>query len=213
MHGAHADDLAQGRREVGLRAAPDKLPYRRPCAEELAGEIDVEDALPLLEAHLGKGGAILDAGVVDEYMNRAEALHRFGEHGLHLRLLADIGRNGAGLAVCGLDHVGHFDAGFRIGRQMIDDDMRPGSAQRQRACPPQARACARHKRHLPGEAEFRECFRSSGVVMMQALAVSPASSWGPRAGPFNMFGHHQADCAVGLRWWPKSLHAKPELYP
>lgn len=69
------------------------------AAVEDAGEIDVDDGVPFIEAHLGDGAVFDDGGVVDEVVETAVAGLDLSHHGLDLVGLGDIGGQDAG-AVC-----------------------------------------------------------------------------------------------------------------
>src|SRR6266446_10015787 len=60
-------------------------------AQELAGEIHIEDELPVGQRHLVNGGVLLQTGVVDKNVNGAELLNHLLEHRLHVLFLSDIG--------------------------------------------------------------------------------------------------------------------------
>ena len=57
-------------------------------AQELAGQVDADHRVPLLERHLLEGRVLLQAGVGDQDVDRAERLEHPGEHRLDLILLA-----------------------------------------------------------------------------------------------------------------------------
>ena len=67
MDAGHVDDHAR-------RPLSDQRPRRLASAEEGAGHVDVEDAAPLRQRHLGQRERLLDAGVVDEQVNRPAKL-------------------------------------------------------------------------------------------------------------------------------------------
>ena len=66
-------------------------PHRFPCAKERAGQIDVDHAPPRLVAHVDDGGALEDAGVIDQDVEPAEALDDLLEQSDDLPFVADVG--------------------------------------------------------------------------------------------------------------------------
>jgi hypothetical protein len=64
---------------------------------------DVEHLLPLLERHLLERHVALQPGVVDQDVERAEALERLREHPLDVRSPGDVALDRERLAASGLD--------------------------------------------------------------------------------------------------------------
>ena len=62
-----------------------------PRAQKLAGQIDAEDFVPLFQGHVGESGIALQAGIVDENVDRAVLAHGAVEHFLNLVLRRNIG--------------------------------------------------------------------------------------------------------------------------
>jgi hypothetical protein len=69
------------------------LPERRLRAQERAGEVDVDDALPLLERQVLERPADADPGVVEQQVDAAERALRRAEQRVHRRRVRDVGRH------------------------------------------------------------------------------------------------------------------------
>src|SRR4029077_19626824 len=66
-------------------------------AEERAGEVDVDDATPLLDGQVLQGnGRSAGAGVVEQQIESAEGFLRLLEQPAHGGWVADVGGNGQG---------------------------------------------------------------------------------------------------------------------
>ena len=104
---------AGNRRDIDDRAAVLQLDHFRrdfTGAQEHAGQVDVDDRLPLGQAHLGhftvldleQQAVTQDPGVVDQAMDRAEVFGDLGDHVGHLLFVGDVAQVGAGLDTLGL---------------------------------------------------------------------------------------------------------------
>ena len=80
VNGADADDLARRAGNLLAHAAPLELLHRFAGAEELARQVDADDGAPLVECHFLKLRVLLETGVVDKDIDRAELLEHPGEH-------------------------------------------------------------------------------------------------------------------------------------
>ena len=80
-----------------------------PGAEEDASHVDVHDPVPLVEVdfqHGACGQAVVDAGIVDDAVDAAKALHRLAGHLKGVFLVGDVGMERQDLCT-GLDaHLG-----------------------------------------------------------------------------------------------------------
>ena len=76
------------------RAGRDHRLGRLPCTEEDAREIDVDDPLPVGETDRLRWSDHGRAGIVDENVERAEALDGLRDHGRDGGLIGDVGRDG-----------------------------------------------------------------------------------------------------------------------
>ena len=56
---------------LGHDPAAQELAHGRPRAQELAGEVNADDFVPLGQRHVLEGGVVLQPGVVDEDVHRA----------------------------------------------------------------------------------------------------------------------------------------------
>ena len=131
MHGAHADHLAGGNRDLFVDAAPDELARRLALAEKLAGEVDSEHRVPLVERHVEEGRILLQPGVGDRDVQRAEFGDRLLVHRDDLVLFRDVGLDGQRATPKALDLVS--DVVGRLGmRHVVDDDVGPGLREAQR---------------------------------------------------------------------------------
>ena len=62
--------------------------------QELAGQIDVDHALPLCKGHLDQRSILLKARVVDEDVDRAEFVDRLRKHRDDIAFLAEVCADG-----------------------------------------------------------------------------------------------------------------------
>ena len=81
---------------------------------EGAGEVDLEDALPVFESYLFGGGAMDGAGVVDEDVDAAEGGDDLTEEVLGAAGAGEVGLEGLRGAACGFDSVGGVVGGAAI---------------------------------------------------------------------------------------------------
>ncbi len=104
---------AGNRRDIDDRAAVVQLDHFRrdfTGAQEHAGQVDVDDRLPLGQAHFGhftvldleQQAVAQDPGVVDQTMDRAEVFSDLGNHVGHLLFIGHVAQVGAGLDTLGL---------------------------------------------------------------------------------------------------------------
>ena len=78
--GAHADDLAGGTGDRVDDAPPAKLTDGIAGAQELAGEVNGEHRVPLIQRHLVERCILLNAGVVNEDVDGSELFLHPSEH-------------------------------------------------------------------------------------------------------------------------------------
>lgn len=94
------------------------------CADELAGQVDVDDLAPVIKAQLRKGGVALDARVRDKNVDPAELLiSRLEKLSAALRR-RDVGLNGFGAATVLADLADNVP-GRVLARPIIDNDRSP----------------------------------------------------------------------------------------
>jgi hypothetical protein len=125
--------LAADRRDVDDPPAPALLHLRhdRTATEERAGEIDAHHFLPVgLGDVLDVRGRSRDAGVVDEYVDRAEAPPRGLDHRLDVARASDVGRDGEGAPAARADLP--LDRADRLAVSRGDDDARTRVGERDR---------------------------------------------------------------------------------
>jgi hypothetical protein len=87
---------------------------------EDAGEVDVDDSLPVFGGVVGGGCATDDAGVVDEDVNGAEAGDGFINEAMADILVADITDEGDGMSAGGVDECLGF---FGDGAGTVESDV------------------------------------------------------------------------------------------
>src|SRR5262249_14064142 len=125
VHTAHANDFACGTGNLLADPAPLEFTNRFARAEELACKVHVEDELPIRERHFIDRRVLLQAGIVDEDVNRAELLNHLFEHRLDLVLLCDIGTMSEAVSAISRDLIDDFFSGLRPG-YIIYNDIRAG---------------------------------------------------------------------------------------
>ena len=136
-----------------------------------APQVDVEHALEALLRHRLEGRhAWRDAGVGDDHVEAAEALHGRGDRALHLRAVGDIGGEADRPRVVQLGRRALARRGVEV------DDRHRRAAGDQRACRRQSRSRARPRdqRDLPVELEARHRTHSQ---------TRPRRAGRPRRGP------------------------------
>jgi hypothetical protein len=131
VHRAHADDLAGGTGHRRHDAAAQKLPHRRPRAQELTGQIDADDGVPLPQGHLVKCRVSLQPGVVDQDIDGAEPFDHMAEHVLDLVLLRHVGFVCISLGARSTDRVDNRLSAILAGH-VIDHDIGTGLPQSDR---------------------------------------------------------------------------------
>ena len=87
VDGADTDDLACRAGNLLAHAAPLELLHRFTGAEELARQVNADDGVPLVECHFLKLRVLLETGVVDKDIDRAELLEHLDEHLADLLLI------------------------------------------------------------------------------------------------------------------------------
>ena len=70
---------------TAVHLAVHELAHRLARAQELAGEVHTDDEVPVRERHVVNVGVALQAGVVDQDVQRPEGVDHLLEHRLHLR--------------------------------------------------------------------------------------------------------------------------------
>ena len=130
MHRGHVDDAAP---VGGLHGG-----QRQAGGVEGAGQVDGQDGIPFVDREVLDLGHVLDAGVVDQDVDAAEALGAKGHHGLDLVGAAHVGavvvhRNSVGLA-----GGGHLGLGALRIAKTVQKDVGPLGCQR--LCNPEADA-------------------------------------------------------------------------
>jgi hypothetical protein len=141
------------------------------AAQERAGQVGVDDAVPFLKRKRLRGFADIDAGVVDENVDAAELAADALDHGCNSRFVGDVGRHGNGPG------AKPFDAGDRRGRLRLiaPDDRDRGSSFRQpaRHAKSDAAIAAGHDRNLAAEIEKFAVHGSSAVPAKSGSVPRP----------------------------------------
>ncbi len=131
MDGTHTDDLADRDRASGVGRTTYELAHRLARAEELPGQIDANDGIPIVEGHRLDRRIALQAGVGDDDIQGAKDLHHSGEHLDDLVLPAYVGPDRDRAAPHRRDLADHL-----VGRRLICDKIHrniragPGQAHR-----------------------------------------------------------------------------------
>ena len=92
---------------------------------EGAGQVDSDNLLPFLIAHLEKLHVAINAGVIDQDVDATQFVDRLGEHGLNIGFDSDIGLGWYGLATRCNDFRHHsfgirlHDVGHNNGRTFL----------------------------------------------------------------------------------------------
>ncbi|MCY1368279.1 hypothetical protein D9M69_552500 [compost metagenome] len=79
-----------------------------------ASEVDGDELVPLGGLGLGEGLEHVPAGVVDQHVDRAEALHHGGHGRVDAGAVGDVAAEGLGLAAVGADLRGHRFGGLEV---------------------------------------------------------------------------------------------------
>src|ERR1700733_4775983 len=140
MHRAHADDLAE-RPGHRTRAAPKKFTDGALRGEELACEVHVHHGIPVGERHVDELRVLLQVGIRDHDIHRAETLDQRVEHGIDIGFVRDVGLDRDGLAACFFYRCRERFSGFAM-RVIVDDDARAGIGERLRHAVPYAGTAA-----------------------------------------------------------------------
>ena len=147
--------IDRDRRHVDDGAGSRLLQHRHgaPGAQELAGQVDVDAAAPVLRVDvLDRGGRAGDAGIVDQHVQAAQAGPDPVEQPVHGGLVGHVGDRGPdvgqGLAAAGQRRLVH----------VADVDLGPGLDQRAGDSQPDARGAGRDQRPPSVGAEVRHVF-------------------------------------------------------
>ncbi len=184
--------LARGARDVDDPAAPGLLHVgdRRADHVEGAGQVDRDHLVPLAVADLLDGGALPDAGVVDEDVQAAEAVDGLVDHHLGLFLDGDVRCEGERFPTGLLDALCD-ELGRRPLEAVVDGDPGPGAGQQLAAGAADAARAAGHQGGtafevdhdgLPGcsrsgnSASCPQAARASPPRLQRMLAGTPARS-------------------------------------
>ncbi len=108
MNRTDADDFAGSARNVLSHSLALEDANRFASAEELAGEIHVQHELPLRKTHLVDGCVLLEPGIIDDNIQRAELIGRALEHGLDLILLRNVRFKSECFAPAATNLIGHL---------------------------------------------------------------------------------------------------------
>jgi predicted pyridoxine 5'-phosphate oxidase superfamily flavin-nucleotide-binding protein len=126
---AHANDFSGSAGDILANATPFEFADGFSGAKELSREVDIQDELPIGERHVLNSRIFLEAGIVDEDVDRAELMDHPLEHRLDFVLLADIRAMGEDIcaATRGFFHdsIGSFGAG-----DVVDHHVGPSLGQR-----------------------------------------------------------------------------------
>src|SRR5579872_6909238 len=150
MHRTHADDLAGRSRHAGDDATPLHRPHRRAATQELAGQVDRDNRVPVGQRHLGKGRVALQPGIGDQDVDATKPLDMGAEHRLDLGLVRDIGPDRDGVAAAPADVRGGC-LGLLGPADIIDRHVGPGGAETERDGEADPRIGAGHQRLLPNQ--------------------------------------------------------------
>jgi hypothetical protein len=118
-------------------------------AEKRAGQVDIDDRLPLFDGQLlDRHATCRDAGVVEQHVEPSEGVVRGGEQRAHGRRVGDVGRHRerARTMRTGIRH--------RLCQQRLapagEDDGKAGFEEGQRDGPANSRSRTRYNRHFRG---------------------------------------------------------------
>ena len=114
----------------------------------MSGEIDANNLVPLRQRHVCERGVLLQTGVVDQHVDRAEGIDHFFEHGLHIGLVRDVSANRNRLDAA-RPHFG--DNGLRrvVTGDVIDHDISTSIGEGMRNAASNPRAGAGDQGFLP----------------------------------------------------------------
>src|SRR5205823_3345059 len=91
MNTAHTDDFAGGAGNFFADAATFEFANGFAAAEELTGEVDGQNSVPLGEGHVFDGGILLQSCVGDEDVEAAEFVEGTLEHRFDFVFSGDVG--------------------------------------------------------------------------------------------------------------------------
>jgi hypothetical protein len=128
MDRADAQNFAGGTGDFAAHTAAHELPHRLSRAQELSREIDGQDLVPLSEGELVEGSILLQAGVVDQDVHRAELFQHGTEHRAHLGLIRHVGAQSERPRTLGANRL-RQSFGLILIAHVVDDDISPGIAE------------------------------------------------------------------------------------
>ena len=153
----------RGRDDAAVALLAHDLP-RRSGHVECAAQVDVEDRVDQVGAHVVERLVAQDAGIVDDDVDRAERV----DGGLDDRLATLWGSDRVGVGDCfasgGLDLVHHELGGALVrartvdrAAEVVDDDERTACRHHQRVLPAEAATRTSDDGHLAVETQIRRC--------------------------------------------------------
>jgi hypothetical protein len=154
------DDLSARPAEDRIHLAREEGADRRAAAQELPGQVDVDDFAPVIERH-GVGGRVaLQARIGDQDVEPAESRERLCEQALDLVFLGHIGLDDDSFAADLANGQGDLVGAVGV-RAVVHSDAGAGRAERLGDGGADAGRGARDERRLPGEAERRTLARAA----------------------------------------------------
>jgi hypothetical protein len=124
MNRAHADDFSCRPGNGRHHATSRKFAHRFTGAKELAGEVNADDLVPLLQSHIVERGIALEARVGNNDVDGAELGDHFLEHGTYLSLVRYIRLEGECLDAEAAECIHHGLRGI-VSVNIVDADVRP----------------------------------------------------------------------------------------
>ncbi len=163
----HADDRA--RRTGGtVVALGEELLGRGLAAQELPGQVDVDDRAPVLDGHLQRGGVLLQAGVGHQHVEATQGVHRSREQLLHLVGFAHVGLERDRGAPGRLDLRHGVGSTVLVGA-VVDGHLRTGAPEGDRHALADPAAGAGHEHAVARECGPAHATGALGTMIQRAM--------------------------------------------
>ena len=127
MDRTHADDFSGRAGNLPVDPPPLEFPNRFPGAEKLAGEVDIDNLLPLLQGHLLEWGVPLDSGIIHQDIDGSEMVQGRVEHAHYIRFYRHIRLAGNGPGAAALYLAAYGLGRLRVGH-IVDQNIGTGVA-------------------------------------------------------------------------------------